>query len=378
MTVSARDRRLPVDDAPLPANGRDGNEGARQKVGDPATRKIGWGKGLVLSLLAAFAVLTGLGLYGDFADVSSTLAGFRWSLMPALLGLTTLNYVVRYLRWRKLLHLTGTRTPGLVRDVLIFLAGTAMIVTPGRAGEWVKSYYLRDLYGVPVARTAPIVLVERVSDSLAMLLLAATGFILFGRGAAVVVTVLVLAVAAIVGLRHRGLVSLVLRGVRRLPAAHRLVPPIEDFHESSRLLFSPSGLSWSCGLGLVAWALECLTFLVVLVGFGKPLAWSLVAQAAFIFPIATLAGSLSLLPAGIGVTEGSIAGMTQAILAVPRSLGVASALLVRAVILGFGFALGLVAFAVLGRSTARRAGGVKAGPAAGRPRFEAGRLHTAD
>jgi uncharacterized protein (TIRG00374 family) len=378
MTVSAHDRRLPPDETPLPANERGGNEDAPQQAPAAATRKIGWGKGLLLSLVAAFAVLTGLGLYGDFADVSSTLAAFRWNLIPALLGLTTLNYLVRYLRWRRLLHLTGTRTPRLLHDVLIFLAGTAMILTPGRAGEWLKSYYLRDMYGVPVARTAPIILVERVSDSLAMLLLAATGFFLFGRGGAVLLIVIVVAMAAIVGLRHRGFASLVLRGVRRLPAAHRLLPPIEDFHESSRILFSLSGLSWSCGLGLLAWALECLTFFLVLVGFGKPMTWTLVAQAAFIFPIATLAGSLSLLPAGIGVTEGSMTGMTQAILAVPRSLGVASALLVRATILGFAFALGLVAFALLEWSPLRQAEGSSAQPTARQREFEAGRLRTAD
>ena len=63
-------------------------------------RKVAWGRGLLLSLLAAFAVPVGLGLYADFGEVSATLAGFRWDLMPVLLGLTTLNYLVRYLRWR--------------------------------------------------------------------------------------------------------------------------------------------------------------------------------------------------------------------------------------------------------------------------------------
>jgi uncharacterized membrane protein YbhN (UPF0104 family) len=88
------------------------------------------------------------------------------------------------------------------------------------------------------------------------------------------------------------------------------------------------------------------------VGLGRPMTWELVVQAGFIFPVATLAGSLSLLPGGLGVTEGSITGMTQAILDAPRSLAVASALLVRAVILGFGFTLGLAALAALTRTTA--------------------------
>jgi uncharacterized protein (TIRG00374 family) len=337
VTVSVDDVRSPTDGASPAPNGR----------GAARASRLGWGKGLLLSLAGVFAVLTGLGFYGDFADVSSALASFRWSLIPALLALTAANYLVRYLRWRKLLRLTIRERVSLTRDLLIFFAGTAMILTPGRAGEWIKSYYLRDLYGVPVARTAPIVLVERISDSLVMLLLAATGLFLFGRGEVLFAVVAVLIAVAIFGLRHRRFVSLVSSAVRRLSPTRGLAPPIQEFHQSSRDLLSPSGLAWSCGLGTIIWALECLTFFLVLVGLGRAMTWELLAQAAFIFPVATLAGSLSMLPGGIGVTEGSITGMTQAILGASRSVAAASALLVRAVILGFGVALGLMALALL-------------------------------
>lgn len=313
------------------------------------SRATAWGSGLVLSLLLAFAVPAGLGLYGDFRGVSATLAGFRWDLMPLLLAVTALNYVVRYLRWRKLLKLASGQVPGLWEDLLVFFGGTAMILTPARLGEWVKSYYAQRLYGVPVARTAPIPLAERVSDSLAMLLLAGAGLMLFGWGAAVFAAVGVIAAAAIVVFRHRGLASLLLRSLGRFPPARRLVPSVEEFHDSSRVLFSLPGLSWALGLGLMAWSLECLTFLLVLVGLGRSCTWELAVQAAFIFPIATLAGSLSLMPGGMGVTEGGITGMTQAIVGASRSVAVASALLVRALILGFGFVLGVVALAVLTR-----------------------------
>jgi uncharacterized protein (TIRG00374 family) len=198
--------------------------------------------------------------------------------------------------------------------------------------------------------------VERISDTLVMLLLATTGLVLFDWDSTVFVVVGVVAVAAIMALRHRGLASLLFRGAARFPPARRLLPPMEDFHDSSRLLLSLPGLSWALGLGLVAWSLECLTFFLVLAGLGRPMTWELLIQAGFIFPVASLAGSLSLLPGGLGVTEGSITGMTQAIVGAPRSLAAASALLVRAVILGFGFTLGLAAMAALSRTAANGQG----------------------
>ena len=355
MTLSPRSAAaLQVDVTSLPSEPIE--TGVTYRQPPAAGRRITWGRALLLSLLGAFAVPMGLGLYADFGDVSATLAGFQWNLMPALLGLTALNYLVRYLRWRRLVQLASGQTPGLWQDLLVFFAGTAMTLTPARVGEWVKSYYARQLYGAPVARTAPIPLVERITDTLVMLLLATTGFVLFDWNRAVFVAVGVMAVVAIMALRHRGLASLLFRGAARFPPARRLLPPMEDFHESSRLLLSPRGLSWALGLGLVAWSLECLTFFLVLVGLGRPMTWDLVIQAAFIFPVASLAGSLSLLPGGLGVTEGSITGMTQAIVGAPRSVAAASALLVRALILGFGFTLGLAALAALTRTTANAQG----------------------
>lgn len=320
---------------------------------------LGWWRGFVLSLLAVVAVLTGLGLYADFGGVSASLADFRWSLVPALLGVTALNYLVRYLRWRKLVQMVSGQAPGLWEDLLVFFAGTAMILTPARLGEWVKSYYARQLYGAPVARTAPILLAERAGDALVMLLLASAGLVLFQWGGPIFVVVAVIAVGAIAALRHRAVASLLVRSAGRFPLTRRFLPPMEDFHESSRLLFSVRGVSWTLGLGLVAWSLECLTFFLVLGGLGRPITGELAVQAAFIFPMAALAGSLSLLPAGIGVTEGGITGLTQAIVGASRSVAAASALLTRAFILGFGLALGLAAMAALtwtmaGRERGRR------------------------
>ena len=49
-------------------------------------------------------------------------------------------------------------------SLLVFLGGLAMTITPGKVGELVKCYLLRDRAGVPVAASIPIVLMERVTD----------------------------------------------------------------------------------------------------------------------------------------------------------------------------------------------------------------------
>ena len=49
-------------------------------------------------------------------------------------------------------------------------------MTPGKLGEVAQSYLLRETDGVPMARSAPIVVAERVTDLVALLVFAASAW----------------------------------------------------------------------------------------------------------------------------------------------------------------------------------------------------------
>src|SRR5438132_7727009 len=65
-------------------------------------------------------------------------------------------------------------------SALVFGAGLSLTITPAKLGELVKSYLLRELHDVPVARTAPIVVAERVTDLIALVALAIVGVAVYG------------------------------------------------------------------------------------------------------------------------------------------------------------------------------------------------------
>src|SRR5207237_10418287 len=67
-------------------------------------------------------------------------------------------------------------------SALIFCSGLSMTMTPGKVGEWLKSYLLRERWRVPFGASAPIVLAERLTDGVAMLLLALGGLLAYGIG----------------------------------------------------------------------------------------------------------------------------------------------------------------------------------------------------
>jgi uncharacterized membrane protein YbhN (UPF0104 family) len=259
------------------------------------------------------------------------LRAFDMRLLPVLLALVVADYALRFYRWRWLLRrATGLQVP-LLLDIHLFLAGTAMILTPGRAGEWLKCVYAERLLGVPVARTAPIPLLERLVDVPAMLVLAGLGALFF-ETRLVLIAAPTVAAGALLAWRY-------LRPVFKKRFGSMLDSP----------LMRRDTVAWALALGTGAWALECVAFYVVLTGFGVEGGVGLMGQAAFIYPLATLLGTFSFLPGGIGIAEGGIAGMLRATAGTSAAVATASALVIRFAIVGLGVLAGLPSFLLLGK-----------------------------
>ncbi|MBI3953725.1 MAG: flippase-like domain-containing protein, partial [Chloroflexi bacterium] len=226
-------------------------------AGRPLTLATGLRASIILSLVLAVAVYVGITAYGDFSRLGAALTSFRWTLVPAILALTLFNYLVRFVKWEYYLRLIGARpsagsgqapsagsgrTAVSVRGELvesqagdaglqpspdrrlsladslnIYWAGLFMVITPAKVGEWIKSYFLRQATGTPVGRSAPIVVAERLTDGLALALLALLGLASVRQGWAWVLAFLALAAALVLALRYRPLALLLLRLLKRAP-----------------------------------------------------------------------------------------------------------------------------------------------------------------
>jgi uncharacterized protein (TIRG00374 family) len=308
----------------------------------------------ILSLLVGMIVAVGLLLYGDFSDILHRLGDFRWELLPLLLALSLFNYLVRFVKWHFYLHQIGLHDIPKLDSFLAFFSGLAMVITPGKLGEWLKSYLLQEMRGIPFLRTAPILLAERFTDSVALLLLAVAGFIVFGEAWEVFVVVVAGCIAAMFVARHRPTMRAILHLAERAPLISRFATRVEDFYETTYTLFAPWSLLLTTALSFVSWAGEVLAFYLVLVGLGYHGSGMLLLQAAFILPISTLAGAVVLIaPGGLGVAEGGITGLLQVIVeGMTKSVATLAALIIRFTTLWFGVIVGLIVLAI----TTRRIG----------------------
>ncbi|HEX7500273.1 MAG TPA: flippase-like domain-containing protein, partial [Polyangia bacterium] len=133
---------------------------------------------IILGVAAGVAIYVAFSVWADARSVGRALAGFQWTIALAALALASLNYLVRFIRWHYYLKVLGLAVPA-GHSFLVFLAGFSLTVTPGKLGEVVKALLLRESHGIPAARTAPIVVAERFTDLMGLLLLACVGIFTF-------------------------------------------------------------------------------------------------------------------------------------------------------------------------------------------------------
>ena len=295
---------------------------------------------LLLILLAAF-VFAGVAGYGDFPNTLALLRDFPVAYLAGALGLAAVNFGLRFCRWAYYLKVLGLRAPARV-SVLVFLSGLAMSVTPGKAGEFFKCHLLRDRTGIPVAASAPVVVMERLTDVVSVLMMAMIGCALLPAQVLWVLAVVFgLCLAALIPILSRRGGALI-----DLPPLRRWKEGLQTSREGLRILVRPRVLTVAIALGLGAWVSEGFALWLILDGMNSDID---LFRALPIYGAATLVGAATTIPGGLVGTEGSMVALLQESGAL-REAASAGTILVRLATLWFAVAVGLVALASLNRS----------------------------
>ncbi len=317
---------------------------------------------LYLSLGFAFLVYVAFVLWSDFAALRAAVRDFPWLWLLPVVGLTLINYAARLLRWHWWLRLLGVPIH-LYDSGRIFGVGMLMVMTPGKAGELLKAYMVKNVAGTPMTTTAPTIIAERMIDGVAMIMLAGVGLFAFpdprAQWAAAFVTLTF--VVGVIVTQYRPLALRLLAWGERLPGVRKYAHLLHALYESSYTLFRPRHLIPALLVGMASWALEGIAYGIVLVGFGAPAQFDTFLKAIFIFNISTVIGALLALPGGLGGVEGSMVFQSRRLLGMATAPATAAALLTRFCTLWMGVGLGVVSFLLwhdllAGAEEARRAG----------------------
>lgn len=294
--------------------------------------------GVILGIVLALVIYLAYASWVGAGEVAAALARFSWALLLPLLALSAANYALRWLRWELYLRALGIRVPART-SIAVFLAGLAMTVTPGKVGEFLKSYLLKATSGVPMSVSAPVVLVERLTDLLSLVVLASFGVATYGGAVGVPVLISSGAVLAtgVAVLRSERLTGHVVAALAMIPVGARVAPRLEEAARSSRALLGTRPLAYGLLLGAAAWAAECIGYWLAFRGFGGPAPTFPVSIFAYAF--STVLGVVS--PGGLGPTDiGLVELARQFTPGLTREVATAASFLVRLCTLWFAVLLG--------------------------------------
>jgi len=299
-----------------------------------------------------------------------------WLLVPVLL-LKCANWSLRYFEWRYFLGVIGVRTlrrlpappppnpaAPAVRErdsAVLWLAGLALSISPGKLAEVLKALVLKNLSGVEFSRAVPVVFLERLVDGLAVIPLTTVAMIAAGSAVgvegvplstvrAVLVGVSLALGAGMVLIQSRALADWALSLVARWPGVRRIHGALRTLYESSYDLIKLRHLVPMTLIGLAAYTTDSLGFTLLLIGLGLEPSWTLFAQATFILSFSVIVASISTLPGGAGGRELTIGPLLTAILALSKPDAGTATFLIGLFQLWVGVLLGLVVIALFRRT----------------------------
>ena len=307
----------------------------------PFLRRLLYGILFGVLVYGAFVIYTG---YGAIRD---SLESFRWLAFGSALGLASFNYLLRFLKWEYYLAQLRVKDVPKLESLLVFLSGFVLTITPGKVGEVFKSAVLFDTHKVPVMVTAPIVVAERLTDVIAIVLLIALGSAGFPDGLPWAAAGALVVGVFLVVLMWQTPILLTLRWIARRPGwLGKLAPKLEQAWHSLRIVARPSALFVPTLVSIIGWGAEGVALYLIISGFG--IAGSL-PLCVFFYATATLAGALIPVPGGLGVAEAMIQEQLVRVGHTPAGIATAAMLMIRIATLWWAVVVGFVALSLLKR-----------------------------
>ena len=299
-------------------------------------------KKVYISLIIGVGIFAGLSVFSDIDKLVKVFITFDFRYLPIILILAPLNYCFRFIKWNY--YLNQIKIKVRMRDnILIFASGLSMTVTPGKIGELLKSYLLKEINNVPISKTAPLVMAERLTDGISLLILASFGVLSYNYGKGIVLFVLICILAFIIIVQSPRVVHRIIGVISRLGFVKKFAEGIQNFYDSTYILFKIKPLLFAVSIGVISWFFEGLVIFLTLKAMDTEI--SLLASI-FIVSFSSIVGAISMLPGGLFAAEGSIVGLLL-FMGITKDIATATTIITRFSTLWLGVFIGMIALMLI-------------------------------
>lgn len=302
-------------------------------------------RGIILFVILGIVVFAAIGIFADFENLKESVSNFDFSYLPIILILAPMNYVLRYVKWNYYLWQLKIKVPQKI-NLPVFIAGLSMTVTPAKVGEFFKSYLLHEFCSIDIAKTMPIVLMERISDAISMIILASIGAVAFSYGYSAIIACVTIIAVFVAAVRIKPFAAFIIKTLSKIKFLGKFAKGFERFYVNTYELARIDRLAVAVSIGTVSWFFEGLVVYFALRAFGVDFS---VLGSVFTVSVSSLVGALSMLPGGLIAAEGSIMGVLVILFDIDKVLASATTIVTRISTLWLGVLVGIIGLIIVQR-----------------------------
>ena len=239
--------------------------------------------------------------YSDFQEFSINISQFDFSYLPIILAFVFLGIMIKSLR-QQLLYKQIEVCISFKTGILLFISGLSMEATPGGSGELIKSYYLKKKFGYPLAKTFPTVIMERLLDLTGIAgILLIVGLLLDNYNIISLMLILLSTLSLIFASgKKKKLFNFLLSIIEKIPILKKQASSFSESYQVFGELTSGKIMTKTLGLSFFVWMTDAIMIYFIFMGFN--LNFDIIFST-FSMYSSLLLGVLTMIPAGIGVTE---------------------------------------------------------------------------
>lgn len=297
---------------------------------------------VIFSIIFCVIIYIGISIYLGWHDIVLIFSKIGWWGLWIALLLSLFNYILRFIRWQIYLKKLGYSIP--YKDSWkIYLSGFALTTTPGKAGETIRSFFLKER-GVPISASLAAFISERLSDLIAIVLLSCIGLMQYSVAQIpVCITVFFILFMWFMMAYPPILKFLQNKTYGKTGKFWLLSQKLVDIIQQMQRCHNLGSLSITTLISIIAWGAEALAFYLLLYWSGFDLGFNF---AVFVYAIAMLAGALSFLPGGLGGAEATMVSLLM-LKQLDMQSAFALTIFIRFTTLWFAVILGMIALAQL-------------------------------
>lgn len=225
--------------------------------------------------------------------------------MP-ILAIIFVSWMFLFIRWIILLRSHDIKIP-LKNNLLIYLAGYSLSITPAKSGEFLKSILLKNKYNIKQSSTAAIILSERFFDVIGTFIVSILAIGLLGITFLSFIPLIFGVGLAVFLILYKKFVAHIVDRIAKNHFLKKYTNSVNNIRYALKKIQEPKIFATSITLTIVYRLIEAVGIYLILTSLRINVPDYFIMAGTY--SLSTIVGTISFSPGGLGITEGSFGGL---------------------------------------------------------------------